>query len=186
MLTHAHADHVDGWSGVTDGREVGEVLVGPTGPDGRRALAGDRFAVGAVTLEVLWPGPETVPPTDDGSILNDASVVVRAEIRGVTFLLSGDVEPDAQDRILRTGVDLRADVLKMPHHGSPRQSEEFFEAVGARVATISAGTGNDYGHPAPAALRLLEDLGVRAYRTDLDGDIAVVIRDGRLAVVTRR
>jgi competence protein ComEC len=73
----------------------------------------------------------------------------------------------------------------MPHHGSGRQSSRFFDRVGARIATISAGEDNDYGHPAPAALQLLRDQRVAWWRTDTDGDIAVVVRDGRLAVVTR-
>lgn len=192
VLTHAHADHVAGWPGVAEGRGTGTVLVGPTGPAGQRVSAGDRFTVGAVDLEVLWAGASDVTVSPDqvlegeGSVLNDASVVVRARVGGVSLLLTGDVEPDAQDSILRSGVDVRADVLKMPHHGSSRQSEHFFEAVAPRVATISAGVDNDYGHPAPAALRLLRDLGTRAHRTDLEGDIALVVRDGRLAVVTRR
>jgi competence protein ComEC len=74
----------------------------------------------------------------------------------------------------------------MPHHGSARQSKEFFEAVGARLATISAGEGNDYGHPAAAALSLLREQSMRWWRTDTDGDIAIVERDGHLLVVTRR
>ena len=72
-------------------------------------------------------------------------------------MLSGDIEPEAQDDLLREHPDLGADVIKMPHHGSARQSKAFFDAVGARLATISAGAGNDYGHPAAAALSLLRD-----------------------------
>ena len=101
------------------------------------------------------------------------------------LLLTGDVEPDAQEALLRMQPDLAADVVKMPHHGSGRQSDRFFEAVGARVATISAGEDNDYGHPAAAALRLLREHHVAWWRTDIDGDIAVVMRDGRSSVVTR-
>jgi competence protein ComEC len=103
----------------------------------------------------------------------------------VRLLLTGDVEPDAQEALLRLNPDLAADVIKMPHHGSGRQSDRFFTAVGARVATISAGDDNDYGHPAASALRLLREHHVAWWRTDTDGDVAVVVRDGKLAVVTR-
>jgi competence protein ComEC len=116
---------------------------------------------------------------------NDSSLVLRVTTQNLRLLLTGDVEPDAQEALLRLRPDLAADVLKMPHHGSGRQSERFFAAVGARVATISAGQDNDYGHPAAAALRLLGDHHVAWWRTDTDGDIAVVVRDGRLSVVTR-
>ena len=193
-ITHAHADHVGGWSGAAAGREIGTVLVGPTGGpraelEARRVAAGQRFAVGQLSVEVLWPMAAQAAPTEsDGSAMNDASLVMRVTVTGehpLRLLLTGDVEPDAQEALLRQHPDLAADVIKMPHHGSGRQSDEFFTAVGARVATISAGQDNDYGHPASAALQLLRDHHVAWWRTDTDGDIAVVMRDGRLAVVTR-
>ena len=105
-------------------------------------------------------------------------------MRGVRLLLTGDIEPEAQDKLLRTGSDLHADVIKIPHHGSARQSSAFFDAVGAHIATISDGADNDYGHPAAAALQLLRQHGIQWWRTDTDGDIAVMLRDGRLSVVT--
>ena len=193
-ITHAHADHVGGWSGAAAGREIGTVLVGPTGGpraelEARRVAAGQRFAVGQLSVEVLWPMAAQAAPTEsDGSAMNDASLVMRVTVTGehpLRLLLTGDVEPDAQEALLRQHPDLAADVIKMPHHGSGQQSDGFFTAVGARVATISAGQDNDYGHPASAALQLLRDHHVAWWRTDTDGDIAVVMRDGRLAVVTR-
>ena len=190
VMTHAHADHVDGWSGVRRGRRVDAVVGGPTSGALQQVRAGETFSVGRVHGLVVWPAADAPVPSADssgeGSAVNDASVVMRVEMDGVVLLLTGDVEPDAQDRILRSGLSVDADVLKMPHHGSARQSERFLDAVGARVATISAGQDNDYGHPAPAALRMLRERGVAAWRTDLDGDIAIVARDGRLSVVTRR
>jgi len=194
VMTHAHADHVGGWAGVRRGRRVDTVVGGPTSAALRQVAAGDAFGAGAVSGEVLWPPAGLRAPSSDtsgeGSAVNDASVVLRVQVRGVALLLTGDVEPDAQDEILRSGVQVEADVLKMPHHGSARQSGDFLDQVGARIATISAGAGNDYGHPAPAALRMLRERGVASWRTDLDGDIAVVVRagpgdDGVLSVVTR-
>jgi competence protein ComEC len=193
VFSHAHADHIDGWPGVLDGRQVDQIAVGPTGGPGAPATPqhvvtpGEAFTVGEVTATVVWPsaaGPMRVAD-GDGSTANNASVVLVAQVRGVRLMLAGDIEPEAQDDLLRENADLGADVLKMPHHGSARQSKEFFEAVGARLATISAGEGNDYGHPAAAALSLLRHERMRWWRTDLDGDIAIVERDGHLLVVTR-
>lgn len=193
VFTHAHADHIDGWAGVLDGRRVDQIAVGPTGGPGTASIPrhvatpAESFTVGDVTAQVLWPtasGPVRVTGAE-GSTANNASVVVAAQVRGVRLMLAGDIEPDAQDALLREHPDLAADVLKMPHHGSARQSKEFFDAVGARIATISAGEGNDYGHPAAAALSLLREQGMRWWRTDTDGDIAIVERDGHLLVVTR-
>jgi competence protein ComEC len=148
-------------------------------------VAGQVFVVGDVSVEVLWPPAATASiPTG----VNDASVVLRVIVPtepATRLLLTGDVEPPAQESLLRQHPDVAADVLKMPHHGSGRQSTRFVEAVRARVATISAGQDNDYGHPAASALRMLHDHHVAWWRTDTDGDIAVVVRDGRLTVVTR-
>lgn len=186
VFTHAHADHVDGWTGVGSRRPIEQIAVGTSGGPAvpgtpRRALtAGESFGAGDLTVHVLWP-PDDRPPSEP----NDASVVLLVAVRGLRLLLTGDIEPDAQERLLRSGVDLDADVLKMPHHGSGRQSERFFEAVGARIATISAGKENDYGHPAVTALQLLRERQMRWWRTDTDGDIAIVERGSQLFVVTR-
>jgi competence protein ComEC len=82
--------------------------------------------------------------------------------------------------------DLRASVLKVPHHGSRHQEAAFLDAVGARVVLTSVGAQNTYGHPSQEVLDRLLDAGARSYRTDLDGDIALAHRDGRLVVVGRR
>lgn len=187
VLTHGDADHVDGWRGVVAGRRVDQVLVGSSGgppmPDVPRhtAVTGERFTMGETSAEVLWP-PAEAPATDNR---NDVSVVLRATVRGTSILLTGDLGAEAQQRVLRQQVDVGAQVLKVPHHGSADQDPRFIGAVGATVATISAGADNDYGHPAKTLLELLRERGVAAWRTDTDGDIAVVLRDGHLHVVTR-
>ena len=187
VLTHGDADHVDGWRGAVHGRRVDQVVVGTSGGPAvpgvptHTAAAGEAFAVGETSADVLWP-PADEPPAGDR---NGVSVVLRATVRGVHLMLTGDVGEQAQQRILRSGVDVTADVLKVPHHGSADQEPRFIDAVGARIATVSAGEDNDYGHPTAALLALLRARGTQWWRTDLDGDIAVVLRDGRLHVVSR-
>ncbi|MGJ9421641.1 ComEC/Rec2 family competence protein [Aeromicrobium sp. CF3.5] len=193
IFTHSHADHTAGWSGARRGRAVDRVAVGPSGgpevqDSGALHLqAGATFSVGDVQAEIVWPADtEALPAGADGSTFNDASIVLRVQVRGVALLITGDIEPEAQDAIVRSGVPLAADVLKVPHHGSARQSRQFFEAVDARIATISSGEDNDYGHPAGAALALLRDGDTQVWRTDQDGDVAVVVREGQMRVVTQR
>ena len=79
-----------------------------------------------------------------------------------------------------------SDVLKVAHHGSRYQDSELVDALGARWALISVGEDNDYGHPARATLDLLRADGMTVRRTDRDGDLAVVVHDGRVSVQTRR
>jgi competence protein ComEC len=200
VLTHLHADHVAGLAAVLHGRSVGELDVGPSrepafgwreveqdarryGVPVRTASVGERREIDGLTVDVLAPAR---PFHGTRSDPNNSSVVLRvATGGGRILLLTGDVEVEAQEALLRSGVDLRADVLKVPHHGSAYQSPAFLRAVHASVGVISVGRDNDYGHPAPALLHELDRLGIRAERTDLAGDVAVTQRDGRLSVVTR-
>ena len=102
------------------------------------------------------------------------------------LLLTGDVEPPGQATLERVLAGARVDVLKVPHHGSRYQDLEFLLGLRARLALVSVGADNDYGHPAPETLALLDRLGAITYRTDQDGTIAIVERAGQLAVVTER
>jgi competence protein ComEC len=199
VLTHMHADHVDGLDGVLSGRSVAELDVGPArepvagwrgvhdsagryGVPVRTVSVGERREFDGLTVDVLAPYR---PFRGTRSDPNNSSVVLRVAVDGRTLLLTGDVEVEAQEALLRTGVDLRADVLKVPHHGSAYQSPAFLRAVHASVGVISVGLDNDYGHPSPALLHELDRLGILTKRTDLDGDVAVTLRDGGLSVVTR-
>ncbi|MFC0861284.1 ComEC/Rec2 family competence protein [Sphaerimonospora cavernae] len=212
VLTHPHLDHVGGLSGVLRGRAVGAAVVSPGRvPEGEAArvsrdlrgrgipewvvIPGTRWRFGGsdgtLELTVLAPGDgEARQGPGEGAIANNASVVLVARWSGAagnaigSALLAGDLETEAQDALLRQGVP-RVDVLKVAHHGSSRQDPGFLAATGARAALISVGATNDYGHPAPLTMRRLAWLGMRTYRTDLSGDLAVVESGGRLAVVPR-
>jgi competence protein ComEC len=116
---------------------------------------------------------------------NDASVVILVRSHGIRLLLTGDVEPPSQAVLLHEDLG-RIDVLKVPHHGSRYQDSRLLTDLGARVALVSVGVDNDYGHPDPGTMSLLRGSGALVRRTDQDGDIAVVVRDDRLSVVTRR
>jgi competence protein ComEC len=142
--------------------------------------------VGQVALQALWPPPDS-PTTGpgDGSTANEASVVLLVEVRGVRMLLTGDLEPEGQAALARAYPGLAVDVLKVPHHGSRYQDEDWLLSLGARVAITSVGADNDYGHPAAETLEPLAAAGTQVLRTDRDGDVAVVEQGGRLSVGTR-
>ena len=84
------------------------------------------------------------------------------------ILLLGDQEEPSQAQLLRETGGVRADVLKVAHHGSANQDPELVRGVGARLALISVGVDNDYGHPAPSLMAMLHDLRMRVVRTDRD------------------
>jgi competence protein ComEC len=200
VVSHFHADHVGGVAGVFRGRSVAAVVT-PDWPEpvqGRSAVrsaagrtpvypvtAGWSYSVGGeVGLTVLGP-PEPLHGTRSDA--NNNSLVLRATVHGRTVLLLGDAETEEQsalmDKLGAAGV--RADVLKVAHHGSAYQEPAFLDAVDPAVALVSVGVGNDYGHPNPALLGRLARGGARVLRTDLGGDLAVVRVGDGLAVVAR-
>lgn len=202
IITHLHADHVGGITGALHDRAVGLVVTGrlrePAGAwaDLTRAAAargspvsqppvGTRWRVGGIDLEVLAP---RVAFHDTHSDPNNSSLIVRARTTGHTILLTGDAEIDTEQAMLRDGVDLRADVLKVGHHGSAYFDPRFLAEVHARLAVISVGAANTYGHPAPSLLAALAADGAAVVRTDQSGDVAVVATgpDHRLSVVSHR
>jgi competence protein ComEC len=200
VLTHDHADHVMGLPGALGDRSVGQVVMSPLAEPEEQAVAvahwtsdadvpvtpavvGMRGVVGDVTWEVLAPVRLI---RGQGSDPNNASVVLLVEVRGVRLLLTGDVEPAAQAALLASGADLRADVLKVPHHGSAYQDPRLADVVTPALALISVGADNPYGHPAPELIAGLQERGVVVARTDTAGDIAVTLTSDGLRVVTRR
>ncbi|NIH57082.1 ComEC/Rec2 family competence protein [Brooklawnia cerclae] len=202
VLTHPHADHVGGVSALGDdsGIGVGMVLIGPASwqDAGARLLghlpaphvthAGDVVRAGQVTWTTLAAGGAWSDPISagdgDSAAENDAGVVGRVDVDGITALATGDIEVAGQQALVASGVDLHADVLVVPHHGSPNQDERFVEAVGASVALVQVGEDNDYGHPAGSTLALVGARGAAVFRTDLQG--AIAIRTDPLEVVTQR
>ncbi|MFB9727351.1 DNA internalization-related competence protein ComEC/Rec2 [Haloechinothrix salitolerans] len=204
VLSHLHADHIGGLAAVLDGRAVGAIAVGEgRTPDWawRQVVAtGRRFDVTVLELSagqrLTWPslrlrvlGPRYVPPPDpdaDGTEVNNASVVLKAETSAGSVLLTGDVELAAQADLLAAGEDLRADVLKVPHHGSSSTLPRFLDVVDPTVAVISVGARNRYGHPNTMLIDELRSGGAAVVRTDISGDIALVAVDGGLRIVPAR
>ncbi|MFI2608629.1 ComEC/Rec2 family competence protein [Kitasatospora sp. NPDC018619] len=187
LLTHFHADHVEGVPGVLRGRRVGAVegtpLDDPPGEAARvtgwaaaaglpllRAGRGERRSLGAqLAWDVVWPVPGAAAGAPGP---NNASVALMVSLTGgLRMALLGDLEPPAQSALLgRLG---RADVLKVAHHGSAHQDWGLAAALRPRLALVSCGEGNPYGHPSPRTVDHLRALGATVLRTDREGDIAV-------------
>jgi competence protein ComEC len=199
VLTHEQLDHVAGIAGVFRQRRVHRVLITTLpepaagyqlmmatlrerGLTPETATAGMGVDVGSTHLAVLGPRRDFVGTRSDP---NNSSVVMIATIHQKRIMLAGDAEVEAQDDLLTSGVDLHADVLKVPHHGSAYSDPAFLAAVHPSLAIISVGAHNDYGHPSPLMIAELGRLGVPVLRTDKDGDIAVVEQAHRLVPVVR-
>jgi len=202
VLTHAHPDHVGGARFLLHAFDVREVWEGPAAwPDrgwrrlngeliqarvARRVLRrGHRFEWDGVTIRVLGPAPSGRP----NRVRNEDSLVLAATLGDTTFLLPGDVEGAGEDALAVP----RSLVVKVPHHGSRSSSRAPFVARAApRVAIVSAGVRNPFGHPDVSVLARYAEAGSLVLRTDRDGTVSVAtdgpavwVRPSREAVERR-
>lgn len=197
IITHAHADHVGGIASVVralrpallydpayvaPGGAYRDALVAAraVGTRWRRVRPGDSLVVDDVVLEFLAPDSAWTASLEDP---NDASTVAVARIGAVRFLLTGDAERAEEAWLLDRRRSLRADVLKVAHHGSSTSSTDaWLDAVRPRVAIVSVGALNGYGHPSVDRMRALVRRGARVLRTDRLGTV-VIRTDGTRLVV---
>jgi competence protein ComEC len=189
VLTHPQRDHVGGAADVLRRIEVGAVLdpgLAVTGSEREEAVAaakerrvpvrivreGDEFRAGGLVVRVLWPEDGGAPSEDP----NLNAVVLLASFGETDVLLPADAESDVTDRLAVGEVE----ILKVAHHGSEDPwLEDQLRSLRPRVAVISCGRDNDYGHPRPETLAALAATpGLAVFRTDVDGRV-VVETDGR-------
>jgi len=183
-LTHAHHDHIDGLMSVLENFSVGQLWIGhfEDTPALRRLLAearqrrvpvvqkerGDTFDWAPAKGQILWPADDSRTT----EVSNDDSIVMRLEDGTVRFLLPGDAQKKSEEAMVADREPLAADFLKVPHHGSKTSStEDFLDAVRPKVAVVSAGAGNPFGHPAAETVERYERDGIRLLRTDIDGEV---------------
>lgn len=198
-LTHAHQDHLGGLTAVFENFRVGKLWIGREVSTAaltqledlarekkipiEHEVRGKKFSRDGAEGEFLWPESsrgETAP-----SAKNDDSLVLRLRYGNQSLLLAGDAEKESERATLveSDANELRADVLKIGHHGSKNSTmPEFLAAVQPRIGIISSGEGNPYGHPSPELLERLEKAGVRIYRTDFDGAVHVLTDGTRLKI----
>ncbi len=139
-----------------------------------RPAAGKTYSLGQSEFTVISPVSDNY-----GDNANNYSVGIRLTYGDTSFLLAGDAEEEAEEDMLDSGQELKADVFKASHHGSrTSNTEEFLEAVNPEYAVISCGENNKYGHPHAQTLNTLRAMGIKVFRTDEQG--AVIIKsDGK-------
>ena len=184
FCSHAHEDHVGGlaaalayfpayhvYSPVTEAStKCFKDFVKYTQQQGLQVevpAVGTTWPLGGATVTMVGPVAQY-------SDTNDTSIVLRIEYGSTSFLLTGDMEKTAETDLVNSGVNLRADVLQVGHHGSSTSTGYLFlNSVLPEMAVISCGVNNEYGHPHEETLSILRDAGVDVYRTDLQGTITI-------------
>ena len=194
VVTHGDADHRAGAEALLGAFSVGELWLPAVGPPRdprlaslveaastqpipvRRLAAGDSVLVGELRFDVLWPGSAADVDMTAGRLGgNEESLVLRAEVGGRRHLLAADIGAATERRLLReVGAGLRADVLKVGHHGSAGSTtREFVERVAPRLAVLSAPCRPRRGLPNPVVLDRLQDAGVPVAWTGRDGAVSI-------------
>ncbi|CAB4925709.1 unannotated protein [freshwater metagenome] len=202
ILSHFHADHVEGLPGLLKRRSVGQVWVSNNtdpifestrvqswlkGIKVQVVTRGMQSSVSNISIKVLWPLTTTqqfASNPGDGSSINNSSIAAIISSPDFSLFAAGDLEPPVQE-LLRADVS-HVDVYKVCHHGSKYQDPELMAILSPAIAMISVGAGNTYGHPAPQTVAALTRLGAKVVRTDTDGAIAIAAKKHRLSIKLAR
>jgi competence protein ComEC len=190
IATHPHEDHIGGMASIIKTFKVGEFIAprvtssSEEFKDMIRALINENLNITvAKPNTTLDLGPDTTciilsPNKKIYKDTNNYSCAIKISYKTSTYLFTGDIETISEQEILNKGYDLEAQVLKIAHHGSNSSSStEFLNAVHPKIAVISSGANNTYGHPNKETIDKLKNLNCIIYRTDLDKNI-VLISDG--------
>jgi competence protein ComEC len=209
VLTHPHDDHVAGLVAVVQRYKVGRAFesgwpsdtaayrawksaLTARGVPVERLATGETLRLDDATLRVLWPDDGRIrpayldPAATDNRKTNDASIVLLGEFEGHRFLLTGDVEDDVDPVLLGRGLPA-VEMLKVAHHGSATASSDVLLAtLRPKIAVVSVGLDNPYGHPNGATMARLRAHSSKVFRTDQNGTVETTLNAAEVTVVASR
>ena len=201
LVTHQHDDHMSGAAEIINHYQVSNILMPKISSDnsiesltydnliktiadkGVNPIAvssGYSFKVGAALVEIL-------SPVKQNKNLNNMSVVLKITYGDTTFLFQGDAEKEIEKQLLRSGIDISADVLKIGHHGSNTSSDNnFIKAVNPDYAVISCADDNSFGHPHLSVVKRLYENNITPYVTSLNGNVTITSDGKNIMVISEK
>lgn len=203
VLSHPHPDHLLGLIHIINNFHIQQIwksglpVDSETFPNWEKAIHLNHIKIhqlsnkspekifNDVRINVLWPPNYSAQEANNFSYdeVNDSSLVLKITFGTISFLIPGDISDDVEMQLIKSGVDLRSDVLVVPHHGSGSSSSaEFLKAVACRYAIVSAGKANVFHHPHPSTLQRYKEAGVNIFRTDRDGAITLTTDGSNLHI----
>lgn len=200
IVSHPHADHINGLVEVLKRYQVGKILM--TGANYKNPgytaflqqaieqkipilYAGDEhdYQLGTVLLDMLFPFESLQGQSFEN--LNNSSITFRLLYGQRKFYFSGDLEVEGEEKLVASKLDLSADLLKAPHHGSRTSSSEpLLDLMKPSYALISCGVNNKFKHPYPGTIQHFQERHITTYRTDLDGTIEAISDGDKITVRT--
>lgn len=196
IASHYDEDHIAGLISILENYEVINVLTPSYKKETKiyksftRSLSksnanvinpkqGDKFYLGDAKIEILWP------KVYRNGVDNDNSIVVKISYGNMSFLFPADASKNVEDQLIYSGYNLKSDVLMLGHHGSKySSSKEFLKEVNPKLAIISVGKNNRYGHPSNEVLNLLNKKNIKILRTDFDGNIIIKCHGNKIKINT--
>lgn len=198
IASHYDEDHISGLISILENYQVSNVLCPDYKKDTKiyksfknslkkskaniiHPKKGDNFNISDAKIKILWPN-EYKNSSD-----NDNSIVLKLKYGNMSFLFPADASVNVEDQLIYSGFNLKSDVVMLGHHGSKYStSNEFLEEVDPKLAIISVGNNNRYGHPSNRVVKLLNDKNIKILRTDMDGDITINCDGNRIKVKTNK
>lgn len=195
--THPDADHIGQLDQVINNFNVGEVwLSGNTSSsqtfqsllraidskqvDYYEPRMGDQFEVGPLKIDVLYP--KSISEHD-----NEESISLKLTYGEVKFILTGDATADDELKMLQSGIEVKANIMKLGHHGSSTSTHPtFLREVNPEVAIYSAGLNNTYGHPHDEVVKLVQNSKIQLYGTDVHGTVIVTTDGKEYQIITKK
>lgn len=192
ILSHGHIDHIGGAYALSQAIKIDQVLYGkgPIAGEREREIVQELIAQGGkmiVVEEGLWWSSGSsrfavLSPTGSELELNARSIVLYAELGGISFLFTGDLEEEGERRIVSAYPHLQVDILKIGHHGSRTStSEPFLTQLTPKAVFISVGKNNRFGHPHLEVMERLRDRGIMIWRSD-QGAVRLLMKNGQVKV----